>query len=178
MIRFIKKDVLVVSLLLLLASMSNQIIGQEAFTFQGPYEIKPYKGMATFDYILKEKDTIFNGKFILQRSNLNALLKEEDSSFMFQGNFISNIATGPWIFQFGKYQSKQNTEVVDLQYNVRISGTQKQAKGTLVNGKPDGKWEIEVNQIEESKIVNTLFNSRILFKKGWSSRKYTAYKYP
>ncbi|WP_298480207.1 hypothetical protein [uncultured Maribacter sp.] len=166
MIRFIKKDSLIFPFLLLLFGAIGTNNAQDNLSYTGQYQINAYKGKASFNYYLKDVDTIFHGNFKMQRSNLNALLKEEDSTFFFKGNFTDNLPNGPWVFQFGKFQSNKNTEVVNLQYKIDISGVQKEAKGVLYQGKPDGKWDIVVNNISESKIANTLFKSSIFFNRG------------
>lgn len=144
----------------------NKLLAQETQLYNGPYKTKGYSGKASFNYTVTEADTIFNGPFTLQRSSLDALIAEEDNSFLFKGAFNQGTPEGKWLFQFGEFKSNRESEVVDYQYRVLISGTQEEAKGAISNGAPDGKWTITVQQIEDSEQIATLFESDINFDAG------------
>lgn len=134
--------------------------------YKGPLKIGAYKGDATYTYEIVENDTILQGDFRVQRSNLQELLEQQDYSFLFKGAFVDGIAHGPWTFQFGDFKSKSKSEVIDYQYRVLVSGTQEVAKGNIELGKPDGKWTIVLEEIEDSEISKTLFKSVLSFENG------------
>ena len=146
--------------------LPSTIYAQEKLHYKGSFEVGSYKGNADFDFRIKNNDTVFDGDFVMQRSSLEALLEKEDYSFLFKGNFQNNYPTGEWVIQFGEFISAKETEVIDYAYRVAISGTQEEAKGNIVKGKPDGKWSYEVNKIQDSEIAETLFKSSIDFDKG------------
>lgn len=125
-----------------------------------------YTGDADYSFNLIEGDTVLNGPFRLKRANLDALLQKQDYSFDFSGSFKNNYPEGAWKFQFGKFESNNESQVVDYQYRVAISGVQEEASGIISQGKPDGSWVYRVNRIEDSQVTETLFKSSINFKQG------------
>ncbi len=150
----------------LLTSFSFLAHCQQNITFNDSLQIGKYKGVAEFEYKIIESDTLLDGPFLMRRSSLGALLKNGDYSFLFKGNFKDNYPSGYWEFEFGKFQSDSITKVLDYQYLLNITGTQESARGELINGRPNGIWSIEKNEIEDSKINRTLFKSTIDFKDG------------
>jgi hypothetical protein len=147
-----------------LATTSFQ--AQEKLEYRGPLKVGEYSGSAAYSYKLVNGDTLLEGSFLLQRSNLESLMKKEDASFMIKGAFQDNIPNGEWQLQFGEFQSGSQAEVIDYQYRVLVSGRQEEAAGSMIMGKPDGPWKIEVNQIADSKVEKNLFKSSITFENG------------
>ena len=140
--------------------------GQEQLEYSGPFKVGKYEGEAQYGYTLVEGDTLLNGAFNMQRSSLEALLENEDISFSFDGSFKNNYPEGPWSFQFGEFQSDRKTQVVDYQYQLKVSGIQQEASGEIRQGKPNGNWTHIINRIKESEIEQTLFKSLITFDNG------------
>lgn len=142
------------------------MISQERGEYEGPFQIGRYTGKARFQFYTSETDTLLDGPFLFQKSNLETLLKEQDSSFTIKGNFSDALANGPWQFQFGKYTSDSKSEVVDFEYRILVSGTQEMATGVLSEGLPDGDWQISIQEVENSEVTNMLFKSEFNFKEG------------
>lgn len=140
--------------------------GQQRKTFEGPLQIGPYSGKATYQFIISDLDTVFDGDFLLQKSNLETLMENEDASFRFTGSFDEGVANGPWQFQFGEYKTNSQSQVVDYQYRVLVSGQQEIGEGVLKDGKPDGDWTYTINQIKDSEVEKVLFKSSISFENG------------
>lgn len=145
---------------------------QEGPRAEKTLKLGPYEGRANFGYTLAQGDTVLNGEFTMQRSNLMELLERQDYSFLFKGQFENGVPQGEWTFEFGKFQSDQASKVVDYQYRVLVSGTQESAKGSISNGVPDGTWVILEEEIEKSEIARTLFKSEISFAKGVPERSF------
>ncbi|MBM1107132.1 hypothetical protein JQC67_13345 [Aurantibacter crassamenti] len=145
---------------------STTSIGQEKQKFSGPIEIGNYSGIAKYQYFVSENDTILDGAFEMQKSNLGDLLTNADETFSFTGQFKNNHANGLWNFDFGEFKSDSLTEVIGFQYKINISGLQEKAKGNLKMGKPDGLWHYSRNQIKNSELLETLFESSIEFDNG------------
>ncbi|WP_400072433.1 hypothetical protein [Zobellia russellii] len=143
-----------------------QSYGQEKQQYSGPLQVGSYEGKANYSYVVQEQDTLYNGTFQLQSSNLGALVEKEDTSFLIDGNFDKGTPNGPWHFQFGEFQTESESKLVGYEYRVLISGRQEESKGKLVNGKPNDKWTYEVNQIKSSEVEKTLFKSVINFQNG------------
>jgi hypothetical protein len=146
--------------------------GQVPHRVQKTLKIGKYVGEAKFGYTLVQGDTLLQGDFIMQRSNLLELLEGQDYSFLFKGQFNEGVPQGDWTFEFGEFQSNRASTIVDYQYRVLVNGTQKSAKGTINKGKPDGRWIILEEQIENSEIVQTIFKSEINFSNGIPERSF------
>ena len=149
-----------------LCLFSSIIIGQEKGQYNGPLKIGPYFGNAKYQYVVTHGDSIYDGPFLFQRSSLETLLKEQDSSFLIKGNFNDSMANGPWQFQFGEFTSESKSEVVDFEYRILVSGTQEKSSGNFNNGVPDGDWTFTTQEIENSEVINTTFHSKITFEDG------------
>ena len=134
--------------------------------------IGEYTGDAEYSYFVSDKDTLLDGPFRFQKSDLEALLEKKDKSFLFQGRFREDYANGKWIFQFGAFESQSESEVVDYQYRVLVSGVQEEASGNILAGKPDGTWNYTVSRIKDSDLEATLFKSTIDFDNGTPQRNF------
>lgn len=165
MIRLTINSLLQFSVFLFIGVFSS-LNAQESQTYNGPLQIGKYNGKATFSYKLVDNDTILHGDFTVLRSNLQELLQKQDYSFQFKGSFVDGIPDGPWKFQFGEFNSKSQSEVIDYQYRVLVSGIQKSSVGKIKMGNPHGEWTILEEQIEDSEISRTLFKSVISFDNG------------
>ncbi|MRH99444.1 hypothetical protein GH721_02765 [Kriegella sp. EG-1] len=161
----LRKFIRPVSFLFLLL-FSTSIYSQEKQRYSGPLEITQYSGNADYQYYISNNDTILDGSFKMQKSNLDALLSEADKTFLFKGNFEHNIANGLWEFDFGEFKSDSITEVVGFQYKLNVSGIQEKAIGQLNLGKPHDKWVFTKSQIKNSEVLETLFESSIEFDNG------------
>ncbi len=159
--------------LLLLSSISHQCLGQKRNLYNGNYTIGAYQGKARFTYQVVGIDTIFDGSFKMERSNLGALLKNNDQSFLFEGNFDDGLPQGNWIFQFGEFSTDSTTNVSGFQYSVNVNGSLQEAKGELNQGKPEGKWSFSEKKIKDSQILDTLFFSEIDFLDGIPQQSFT-----
>nr|WP_299068182.1 hypothetical protein [uncultured Allomuricauda sp.] len=156
-------------LIVLIFSMlcfSPSIIGQEELHYTGPFQVGNYTGEVDYTYQITNGDTLLQGPFNFRRSNLGALLNQKDKTFSFSGDFIDGYPNGPWQFLFGEFESDKKTEVIGYQYRVNINGIQKEAKGNISMGKPDGLWTISEALIADSKIKVTLFRSTINYADG------------
>ena len=152
--------------LFLLLQLPLHSLAQERQQYQGKFKLGKYLGNADFSYKVSGKDTIYDGPFQFQRSSLLALMENEDFSFLFRGNLENGIAYGPWQFQFGDYKSNSQSEIVDFEYRVLISGIQEEGTGAIQNGSPDGNWRYQVNRVKDSELDTVLFKSEFSFEKG------------
>lgn len=144
----------------------NPLFAQQKGFYEGPFTLLDYKGNAAYGYQYRDRDTVLNGSFVLQNSNLEALLTKKDSTFLIDGAFENGYATGFWKFRFGVFEAKPESRVVDYQYRIAASGTQEEAQGLMVNGKPDGVWNYTVYGITDADITHTSFKSSITFAQG------------
>ena len=158
----------IISLLLLLL-LSDSLHAQANLNFNGSFTVGKYKGSAEFGYqILSNRDTVFNGPFLMQHSNLPDLLSKKDSYFSFQGTFRNNIPEGSWRFSFGEFlvDTTEGVEVSKYQYTVKTKGIHDEASGIILAGRPHGKWTQIIQRIKASQVDETLFRSEIDFNRG------------
>lgn len=149
-----------------LALGTSNLVAQTIREYSGPLEIGSYKGRAGYTYRVESGDTLLDGAFRFSRSSLQSLLKEADTSFDISGSFSRNMPQGPWQFRFGTYRSDSITDMVGLQYTLKVSGVQHEATGSLVSGRPDGQWIHAVNRISGSEVSRELFRSSVSYRNG------------
>ncbi len=167
MFRFATSYSLVKQLFVVFTLMcSTAVLLGQNLHFEGPYKAGIYKGDASFEYNLVDGDTLLNGKFTLQRSDLDSLLEGADYAFFFDGAFEKGYPEGFWRFELGKYRSDGETRIVDGQYRVNVNGVKREAYGIIRKGRPDGQWIFMVNQIKNSALDQTRFRSVFSFEDG------------
>ncbi|MFA0964333.1 hypothetical protein AB9P05_21185 [Roseivirga sp. BDSF3-8] len=146
--------------------------GQDVRRYTGPFQAEDYSGKADFGYYIQENDTILEGPFQLQRSDLDPLLTEGSQYFSFKGGYKNDLPIGNWQFQFGDFQATENASLVDYQYNVKVKGALLEVSGEVGNGKFQGEWTQTVKRLENSNVDTTLFLSTIQFKDGYPQKSF------
>lgn len=145
---------------------------QDTLRYEGDYQLGPYLGKAIFSYSLSGNDTIIDGPFRLTRSDLQELLEKTDASFTITGNFEENVPGGDWKFRFGEFRSEQESQLVDYEYRLLVSGLQEEAQGTILNGVPDGLWTYSIDSILRSEVAKNLFKSTIEYNEGLPQKSF------
>ena len=151
----------------------NPLFGQRTQLFSGERSFGNYQGNANYEYVVEGIDTIFNGSFQFQKSNLEALLKDNDSTFFVSGSFDFGVPQGDWKFQFGSYQSDSLAQVTGFQYQVNVNGIFEETTGVLQDGKPQGRWIVSSKNIKNSQVLDSLFFSEINFSNGIAQQSFT-----
>jgi len=152
--------------LFLFTIISPLSFAQSRNSYTGDYKLGPYEGKAEYTYRVVGIDTILEGPFKMERSNLEALLMENDSSFTIKGYFEEGVPQGNWLFQFGDFNTDSTAQVSGFQYRVNVNGILQEAKGEFNQGKPNGKWLFSRKKIKDSQILDTLFFSEFTFLDG------------
>ena len=156
----------------LLSGVPLFLQSQEILHYEGEYQLGQYKGEASFNYVLVDTDTLFEGAFIMQRSNLQELLEQQDFSFLFDGNFKNGIPDGSWKIRFSEFTSGRESQVIDYEYRIIVSGVQEEVNGAMKSGKPDGQWVYSIDSIARSQVEKNLFKSTIEFEEGVPQRSF------
>lgn len=159
-------------LILVIFCFSFALQAQDERHYSGPFQVGSYVGEVDYSYHISSTDTLLHGPFNFRRSNLGALLDQKDKTFSFTGDFLNGSPNGAWQFLFGEFESDKKTEVVGYQYRVNINGIQQEAKGNIIEGKPDGIWTLEEARIVDSQVAETLFQSTINYDKGVPQRSF------
>lgn len=157
---------------LLFMGMPMVFLAQQRQSYEGEFKVGKYEGVANYQYIVANNDTLFDGSFKIQKSNLDHLLEGKDYSFTFNGGFDQDYPEGFWRFDFGEFQSDGTSQIIDGQYQVKVSGIQEEAYGIIRKGKPNGQWVFMVNQIENSALIKTLFRSTFQFENGVAQKSF------
>ncbi|MCV9387331.1 hypothetical protein [Reichenbachiella ulvae] len=152
--------------MLLIALQPLLAKGQTTQHYSGSFTVDSYSGLAEFDYLLDEGDTILHGDFSLQKAQPQELLGHGDSYFSFVGFFNQNLPIGEWKFEFGKFKAGNTATLANRQYQVNVSGIIHTISGTMKEGKPDGQWTVKMEQLKDSQVEKLLFESIIGFDKG------------
>ena len=139
---------------------------QQTLDYKGDYRVGAYSGEASFSYTIKEGDTVLQGPFRMEKSDLGALLETGDKTFAISGTFLDNKPAGAWRFRFGEFKTDSLSQLDGLQYQVKVSGRQHEAIGVMREGQPDGLWTHTVSLIRSSQLEKTLFRSSIRFDQG------------
>ena len=164
------RKVLFTYLLMLLCCLP--VSAQVDLLYNGPFEVAGYEGNASLGFRIQQADTILHGDFIMQKTDLKKLINSEDRSFSFSGSFNENQPVGPWSLKFGKYTVGDSTDLSEYTYRVKVNGIRHEAFGKMSNGKPEGKWLHVVNELKNSRVVNTHFKSDIIFDNGIPQRSF------
>lgn len=148
--------------------ISLPVLAQSALEYNGPYTVAGYSGNASFSFNIVDGDTLLNGAFKMQHSNLNNLISNTDKPFSITGSFTSSVPNGAWYFKFGNYTVAQieGNNVAENYYNVKVDGSSHEAYGSLKGGKPNGKWVQQIHNIKGSESVGIRFYSAIEFDNG------------
>ena len=139
--------------------------GQSEYT--GDFSWGELRGKATFSYRLVNGDTVFNGPFQMEHSDIYSA-EEKDNYFLIEGTYDEGVPTGNWSFQFGQFQPTGSVRLEDSQFRMQLDGILHSVQGELLGGKYQGKWIHEVNEIRNSLPGTQLFRSEVLFEKGVS----------
>ena len=160
---------------LLLTFFPYSLYTQVELGYSGPYQVGEYKGRAEFGYKLVDGDTLFDGAFMLESTNLQDLLSNQDHYFFCKGTFKDDLAVGSWWFKFGELSidSTASHEVNDYHYKVKTKGIHHEASGDIFEGTPHGKWVHTVASVKGSQVEGTLFKSTIDFDRGIPQKSFS-----
>ncbi len=144
---------------------------QETKKFLGARVIGNYKGVANFEYVLRDKDTIFEGKF--EFGNITKSTNEVNSKpIIVNGSYKNNVPDGQWVFQFGNFVSEGKKELINYKYVIGVSGIQKSIHLNFDTGKPKGNWLIQIDSLKNSEVIKILFKSDINYENGLPQKSF------
>lgn len=158
---------------ILLLSFSYSLHSQSLRYYNGEFTIMDtVKGRAVFAYYDLSEDSIqYQGSFSF---NSDLLIKEESmrvSNIAIQGNFARGLKRGKWEYEQSIYDVTL-LGIKNLRVETQLDGEQFRIIGNYLNGKPNGLWQTQRNQIVESKIAGRTVTSSLNFKDGIASGNY------
>ena len=142
--------------------------------YTGPYRVGDYRGQARYQYdVSVEGDTVRQGGFRMEGSDLASLLSGGDNYFAFRGSFRDDVPSDRWRFTFGEYAVEGSADVEGFEYHLKVDGEQHQTTGSLRRGRPDSRWTTEVRRVEASRPTDLLFRSEVTFSGGVPQQSFT-----
>ncbi|XLS29737.1 hypothetical protein ACJD0Z_02695 [Flavobacteriaceae bacterium M23B6Z8] len=147
------------------------MIAQESFKIKNQRNLGGYDGILTANYIVKDNDTILNGKFKFE----NVFTKNGDfisNPIKITGAFKNGLPDGNWNFNFGFYSQNQNKDLVDFQYVIKLNGVKESVSLRLQEGVPNGPWLTQIDSLENSQITKTMFKSELEYVNGLPQRTF------
>lgn len=152
---------------------TSTVSAQETKSYNGFFQLGEYRGEASFNYRVINKDTLYDGDFKFQRTNPKDLLERKDISFSINGQFENQYPVGYWNFRFNKFKTSKQSSFQDNKYVLNVDGEQQIAFGNFKNGNPNGEWIIKNQRIKNSEVDDISFNSIIKFDQGVPQQSFT-----
>ncbi|PRP68139.1 hypothetical protein BST86_14090 [Nonlabens agnitus] len=146
------------------------MIGSQSFAqkrFDGPYQIQNVKGIATFNYVVQEGDTLKTGDFTFTNEQQTDL-----KPVRIKGQFKDNKPSGSWEYSYGEFVPLDRQELVGLSYVTKLDGFKKSINGNYENGLPEGSWIIAIDSVKNSEIAGNHYRSEITYENGVPQRSF------
>lgn len=141
-------------------------------TYRGAYRLLDFNGTAEYAYRTRGRDTLREGPFRMQASNLDSLLAGKTGYFSAAGTYDDDRPAGDWQLAFGEYRISGSAEVVDYQYRLDVDGTLQEASGAVERGRPTGEWINLIRKIEDSAPTEQVFRSAFTFAEGTAEQSF------
>ncbi len=153
-------------LFIFLLHVSFYMYGQTHLRYTGPISLREYEVNADYQYDIQAGDTVLQGPFILQRSDLDGLISKGGIYFSLEGLFQDDLPDSTWRFRFGEFYVEKGIELIDYHFKVKLEGVEHIAIANFDKGKPQGEWIHTVKNIDSSQVEKTVFESHIEFQAG------------
>ena len=143
------------------------LFAQDGLHYKGPFTISGYNGQADFYYLLKGKDTIYNGSFAMNTLSSAGLFNDTlQHYFKVNGAFDQGTPNGDWMFSMGAFRPASKPSFVNRKIEVAVEGNQQLLSGSFKSGKPNGVWIYREENIDSSEVENVAFSSEVHFQQG------------
>ncbi|WP_235298623.1 hypothetical protein [Portibacter marinus] len=155
-------------LLIFLPSLLITSIGfnQSVEAYQGPYGLGNQKGVAKYEFMLFNGDTIKNGTFEFSSSTLQEDSQMGQTAYEVSGHYEGNKLSDRWEFKKTYLRPSNNTKLVDYKYVTTLNGEEDYIIGQFEDGLPQGEWQLSRYRILDSKVTDTIFRSIITYNQG------------
>lgn len=169
------KTVCFVGLYCLFLLFSQELKANDTKTFEGKYSLsETLSGIAVFDYLLVNGDTIFDGKF---RFETTKLLSAEESDFTYQkieieGTYKNNLKNGEWIFRVQKLKPRDQPLIDAYEISYLADGENYLVNAFFEKGKAIKTWKVIHQLVENSKLSDTLYFAQSDFSEGIMSNQF------
>ena len=146
---------------------------QPNLSYNGAYNLSQYRGVANYQFIFEEGDSVLNGPFTFNSSNVKRLIEEVDNRFSLSAHFNRSVPSNQWRFVFDKFKvATEPIDIIDNQYQLRVDGVHHVVDGGFLDGKYNGLWTHTVEKLKNSEVQTALFKSSINFKQGIPQKEF------
>jgi hypothetical protein len=127
-----------ITVITLIVNISH-VYSQNLKFYQGDYTLKEtFKGEAEFHYILKNTDTIFQGKFMFKSVYKDTLEKTIYKSREIFGEYKNNQKNGSWSYSHKAFESASKQSIDGLYIIQKVNGSDYTIQANFENGTANG----------------------------------------
>lgn len=118
-----------------------------------------YKGYASFDYELKGKDSLLNGKFSFEGPIIDTFDLKHNEYFSFNGNFNNNKPVGSWEFILTNVKGYNKTVLNNDYLQININVLKHQINGSFTS--ENINWKHQIYSRYNNQNIDTVYSSNI-----------------
>lgn len=122
------------------------------------------KGVLNYEYYLKNKDTVFSGKFNFQSTKETENSNYQYETLGFLGDYQNNSRTGNWQFVQKKLNTSNQTQISNYDVLVSTNGIEHQVNANFNSGTAEGNWSVINLNFANSTPKDTIFQTYASFK--------------
>lgn len=143
-----------------------QLEAQQAQSFQGDYFLGARKGEAQFAYRMDGQDTILQGDFQWQSSDLEDIRRRSFTYWQMQGHLENGLPAQQWFLRRGRYKPQGQGNLQERTFVLPLSGGEWLAQGAWSKGQARDEWSVLDLRIDSSAVSDTLLQSVFHFAEG------------
>lgn len=136
---------------------------QQKQTYVGNYLLDGrFLGEVTYSYFINKKDTILDGQFLFKSIQKDV----EDAVFnqiKMDGNYQGGLKHGNWVIEYSNLSKTSQASEESFQIIYNTSGVVYRTLGIFEKGKATGQWTSLLLKLENSLVVDTIFQSSASF---------------
>lgn len=142
------------------------LAAQQPRSFQGEYALGARKGEARFAYRMAGQDTVMEGAFQWQSSDLEDLRRRSFTYWQLQGRMKKDLPTQDWSLRRGLYKPEGQGNLQERTFVLPLSGEEWLARGAWSKGQARDEWSVLDLRIDSSAVSDTLLQSVFHFAEG------------
>jgi hypothetical protein len=119
---------------------------QDTLVAQRSARIGSFQGVAIFDYIIKDNDTIREGDFSFSNALLNTD-ESEQTPINIKGRFKEGLPHGNWTMEFNTLVPHEGKSLVQYQYVTTVNGLKRSCNLKLKQGRPQGQMQKHIDSV-------------------------------
>ena len=125
------------------------------------------KGLATYDYIIRNNEEVKNGKFTYFFNSQDTLNEEYTNKIRVNGNYRQNFKSDNWQFIHKRFKPTSIPIVDGYSVIHKSAGVEHLVDVPFKNGIATGEGSVITNQIKNSELHKNLFSASANFDKNY-----------